>query len=93
MVPFLTTPAMRRWAVRTGLLAVGAGTGYLLTGSVLADARPVLGEKVPSREEQWAKLAKGTAQNPYDVLIIGGGATGAGCAVDAATRCAVGFCA
>jgi alkyl hydroperoxide reductase subunit AhpF len=26
-------------------------------------------------------------QNPFDVLIIGGGATGSGIALDAATRC------
>ena len=42
--------------------------------------------KVPSRAEQLRKLANGTAQNPFDVLIIGGGATGTGCALDAVTR-------
>ena len=42
--------------------------------------------KVPSRAEQLRKLADGTAQNPFDVFIIGGGATGTGCALDAVTR-------
>lgn len=41
---------------------------------------------VPSRAEQLVRLSEGTKKNPFDVLIIGGGATGAGCALDAATR-------
>ena len=42
---------------------------------------------IPSRAEQLRKLkAKGTVYQPYDVLVIGGGATGAGIAFDAATR-------
>ena len=40
---------------------------------------------VPSREEMIAKL-KNSAKDPYDILIVGGGATGAGISVDAATR-------
>lgn len=39
----------------------------------------------PSREEMIEKL-KDTQQEPYDLLIVGGGATGAGLSVDAATR-------
>lgn len=42
---------------------------------------------MPSRAQQLTHLSQGTEDNPYDVLIIGGGATGTGCAVDAATRC------
>lgn len=38
---------------------------------------------LPSREEQVKNLR---TQEEYDVLIIGGGATGAGCALDAITR-------
>lgn len=38
---------------------------------------------LPTREEQVATLKK---TEEYDVLIIGGGATGAGCALDACTR-------
>lgn len=44
---------------------------------------------VPSRAQQLQKLASGTRSDPHDVLIIGGGATGTGCAVDAVTRCAM----
>ncbi|KAI8362768.1 FAD dependent oxidoreductase-domain-containing protein [Blakeslea trispora] len=40
---------------------------------------------VPSREEMIAKL-KNSSQDPYDILVVGGGATGAGISVDAATR-------
>lgn len=43
-------------------------------------------DRVPPRAEQLSRLSQGTAARPYDVLIIGGGATGTGCAVDAATR-------
>lgn len=45
-----------------------------------------LREKPPSRADMWASLRKGTAADPFDVLIVGGGATGTGCAVDAVTR-------
>ena len=45
-------------------------------------------DKIPSRADQLAKLAHGTESDPFDVLIIGGGATGTGCAVDAITRSA-----
>ncbi|KAL9184707.1 LOW QUALITY PROTEIN: hypothetical protein ACHAXT_012677 [Thalassiosira profunda] len=50
--------------------------------------REVPGPKgIPSRAEQVRKLhANGTSDSPYDVLVIGGGATGAGIAFDAATR-------
>ena len=43
-------------------------------------------DKVPSRKEQLQKLASGNEHNPFDVLVIGGGATGTGCALDAVTR-------
>ena len=44
---------------------------------------------IPSRAEQIRRLKSTSKQNPseqYDVLVIGGGATGAGIAFDAATR-------
>lgn len=42
---------------------------------------------IPSRAEQVRRLqTNGTKDSPYDVLVIGGGATGAGIAFDAATR-------
>lgn len=43
-------------------------------------------DKVPSRKDQLQKLADGSEHNPFDVLVIGGGATGTGCALDAVTR-------
>ncbi len=42
--------------------------------------------KTPSREQQLSNLYSGSSESPFDVLIIGGGATGSGIAVDAATR-------
>ena len=41
-------------------------------------------EKIPSRAQQIRNLEN--ADQPYDLLVIGGGATGAGIALDAATR-------
>ena len=39
-----------------------------------------------SRSEMIGSMKARGQQEPYDVLVIGGGATGAGCALDAATR-------
>ncbi|KAH6760402.1 FAD-dependent oxidoreductase family protein [Perilla frutescens var. frutescens] len=41
---------------------------------------------VPSRAVQEAALIGSSAANPLDILVIGGGATGCGAALDAATR-------
>ena len=37
---------------------------------------------LPTRKEQLSRLK----EDEFDVLVIGGGATGSGCALDAATR-------
>ena len=42
-------------------------------------------EGIPSRAEQ-IKALRGSGTDDYDVLVIGGGATGSGIALDAATR-------
>jgi glycerol-3-phosphate dehydrogenase len=41
---------------------------------------------VPSRHAQVQRLMASSVDDPYDVLVIGGGATGAGIALDAVTR-------
>ena len=41
---------------------------------------------MPSRAEQIKSLTQGTKDNPFDLLVIGGGATGTGVALDAVTR-------
>lgn len=43
-------------------------------------------DRVPSRAQQLERMAASSESAPFDVLIVGGGASGAGCAVDAATR-------
>lgn len=49
--------------------------------------REVPGPKgVPSRAEQIRRLSSSSPSDPYDILVIGGGATGAGVAFDAASR-------
>lgn len=40
-------------------------------------------DELPSRQEQLAALQN---TEEFDVLVVGGGATGVGCALDAATR-------
>ncbi|XP_011159595.2 glycerol-3-phosphate dehydrogenase, mitochondrial isoform X2 [Solenopsis invicta] len=77
-----------------GASAIGAGTltSYFLTSYFLLSDTTVHAEvkgkprpprrTLPTREDQ-VKVLK---SQDYDVLIIGGGATGAGCALDACTR-------
>ena len=74
------------------LLNRDAGLGCT---SVVSNPNEVEGpEGLPSRAEQVRRLMndnnqqeKGVDSNHvYDVLVVGGGATGAGCALDAATR-------
>mmetsp|Transcript_31249 Transcript_31249/g.57950 ORF Transcript_31249/g.57950 Transcript_31249/m.57950 type:complete len:907 (+) Transcript_31249:25-2745(+) len=61
------------------------GDPFPLTPTLNAEVPGPTG--IPSRVEQIRKLnANGTADSPYDILVIGGGATGAGIAFDAATR-------
>lgn len=49
------------------------------------DEKPKTFWKTPSREEMLKRL-ENKDEEEYDLLIVGGGATGAGTAVDAATR-------
>ena len=73
-----------------------AGGGYLWLKSGPAyppttkeQRRPPSPWLPPSREDNLRRLqasASGTPEDEFDILVIGGGATGAGVAVDAATR-------
>ena len=40
----------------------------------------------PSRQQLLVRPKSSTSTNPFDLLIVGGGATGTGCALDAASR-------
>jgi glycerol-3-phosphate dehydrogenase len=82
--------AAGRLAPALGALTVAGGALATYSGAFGAptshpEDRVVLGP-VPSRAEAVARLKDSSPDRPFDVLIIGGGATGAGCAVDAATR-------
>lgn len=86
---------LRRAAL--GAAAVGAAAGGLALASVqesqaleIASPRAKFADHVPPRSEQLRRLSAASAANPFDVLIIGGGATGTGCALDAVTRCVPG---
>lgn len=80
----------RAGAVALGAGAVGLGAWSLLHRTDEPGSAPtsalLLTESVPPRKEHLRRLAEGTVDNPFDVLIVGGGATGTGCAVDATTR-------
>ncbi|KAL0900474.1 hypothetical protein Bca101_084435 [Brassica carinata] len=93
--------SFRRLAVGAAVIAAAStGAVYLSPSSVASSDRggggPVLDSlrrrigdpsaSVPSRSAQESALIGASASDPLDVLVIGGGATGSGVALDAATR-------
>jgi len=90
---FRSLPRSLRFATIAGL---GGGTYYLFVSPNAPDPRDVtrrykvpLPWTPPPREELLKKLRRsgnGDAQEEFDLLVIGGGATGAGVALDAVTR-------
>lgn len=76
-----------------GCLFIGAGGGYLAATKQTVWAKStgpseygLLSGGVPTRPQQLARLRDSTREAPWDILIVGGGATGTGTALDAATR-------
>ena len=71
-----------------GVATIVGASGRL--GVIMADHKgdkePYLSDMVPSRSQQLSKIRECSKTKPFDMLIIGGGATGSGCALDAATR-------
>lgn len=66
-------------------LLSSSDTGRLVVESL----RHTIGDptaSVPSRSVQESALIGASLSNPLDILVIGGGATGSGVALDAATR-------
>lgn len=91
----------RRVSVTAGALAVAVGGSYMTLrdtsvsasdrggGTALEALRRRITDPaavVPSRASQKSSLSAATSGNPLDILVIGGGATGCGVALDAATR-------
>ncbi|PNW73901.1 hypothetical protein CHLRE_13g577450v5 [Chlamydomonas reinhardtii] len=82
-----------------GALAAVSGAGYLLTqqqqhlwggsGRPEGDDDLELLERPPPRPAQLERLRGSSRDRPFDLLVIGGGATGSGCALDAVTRMAL----
>lgn len=70
--------------------AAAAAAALAQTHESLAFDQPAkrwgFAERLPSRQEQLQRLSRATAEQPYDLLVIGGGATGTGCALDGVTR-------
>lgn len=66
-----------------GVAQVGSQSSSINSNS-LAFPDPSSFPRIPTRQEQLAALKNPT--DKFDVLIIGGGASGAGCALDAASR-------
>jgi len=54
------------------------------TGAAIASAQRELRQRLP--QPGWVERDRDSAGKPWDVLVVGGGATGLGVAVDAATR-------
>lgn len=85
--------SFRRLASGVAFLATG-GAVLSLTSSdkdlpVVESLKRTLGDptaSVPSRSVQVSALSGASLTNPLDILVIGGGATGSGVALDAATR-------
>ncbi|XP_037331611.2 glycerol-3-phosphate dehydrogenase, mitochondrial isoform X1 [Pungitius pungitius] len=89
--------ALKRTAAVGGGVVVGAfglsqlieykktqhGLAQLARVAAEADLRVPFADELPSRRAQLAALQSG---EEFDVLVVGGGATGAGCALDAVTR-------
>lgn len=76
-----------RLAPWLGVLGLGAGGGILLnTGESEGGDQFQLAANVPTRKQQVSTLSSSKPSQPFDLLVIGGGATGSGIAVDAATR-------
>ncbi|KAF5335846.1 hypothetical protein D9758_016694 [Tetrapyrgos nigripes] len=84
---------LRNIALSTGTTALvvgGGGYAYLNSGpvfepSTLENRRPPPPWTPPTRATNLAKLAQ-SSSDEFDLLIVGGGATGAGVALDAASR-------
>jgi len=74
------------------LAYAGVGAwGFQQSASVLArspdtEDQIAVAERVPSRAQQLSRLRNNSREQPFDLLVIGGGATGTGVAVDAASR-------
>jgi len=86
---------MSRSLVLTAAFGVGAGvvaTRWFKEEKASAKLTPNhpyvndVNASVPSREQQMLRLQGANPMNPFDILVIGGGATGTGCALDAVTR-------
>ncbi|OIW01394.1 hypothetical protein TanjilG_02550 [Lupinus angustifolius] len=92
------TTRLRRLGTVVGAAAAVCGGAILLHspisvsdggGSHLASVQQKIHDPfaaVPSREVQRSSLIGTSTANPLDVLVIGGGATGSGVALDAVTR-------
>ncbi|GIL75420.1 hypothetical protein Vretimale_8058 [Volvox reticuliferus] len=97
-MPLLFLKSYLPVAAAAGAFAAVGGAGYLISqqqhlplwargGPQPEDAEPVeLLERPPPRPTQLERLRGSTRDRPFDLLIVGGGATGAGCALDAVTR-------
>ena len=65
-------------------VALTEGNRPAFTVSPRLTRHPFISKEIPSREEQLARLSAGDEE--FDVLVVGGGATGSGVALDAQMR-------
>jgi glycerol-3-phosphate dehydrogenase len=87
---FITRSALAVASIAT-VATTGGGYYFLNSGpiyhaSTKETRRPPPPWTPPSRDEMLQDLISSESGEQFDVLIVGGGATGSGVAVDAATR-------
>ena len=80
------TSNSQRRSYRSSITSAKRDPGLEVTG-VVSDPKEVEAPKgLPSRAEQIRRLKKTNGDDSFDILVIGGGATGAGIALDASMR-------
>lgn len=80
----IATAASGAFLIQPSFSASDRGGGHSVT-----EVRQRIGDRnavVPPRAAQESALIGANSGNPLDILVIGGGATGCGVALDAATR-------
>lgn len=81
----VATAASGAFLIQQSYSASDSGSG----SASLAAARQRISDRnavVPPRAAQESALIAASAENPLDILVVGGGATGSGVAFDAVTR-------
>ena len=83
-IPRPYAPQLLNSGRSSGSVALAEGGHPSFTVSPRLTRHPFISKEIPTREEQMARLSAGDEE--FDVLVVGGGATGSGVALDAQMR-------